>query len=304
LLEVYIELMTGINVAEYNFHLGPIPTPVEPAFVQTCVQQTVQQAANASQANASTSSTNTSSSGGVLFSTTSNKASTPTRGGPPGATQRRPMLSNAAGTAGNAGTTATFRGAQQGTPQAVPLQQQASKGNVASNLNLLRAKDIPSIVSSLQAMSSFSQTLSSVSAPESLNQYVLVPKQFERVFNIIVDGRDFEVDYAATTATPFGTAALNLAIANGDIIPNPNQPGAATGTMNAIINSLSPTMPAGSEVGYPQNAQPNNVNNYVDRTKNQNDGVVDVYYVTIETFDENAPTTSTLPSTTQLRTNS
>ena len=157
---------------------------------------------------------------------------------------------------------------------------------------------------SLKAVSTFSQTLSSISSYDALNQYVLVPKQFERVFNVIVDARDFEVDYAATTATPFGKEALLLAIAQGDIIPNPDYFGARRSTKDIAVASVSSASGAVSRTGYPAGREPNNVNNYVARAKNQSDASIDKYYVTIETFDEGGPSSTTLPSTVKIRTNS
>lgn len=47
---------------------------------------------------------------------------------------------------------------------------------------------------------------------------LMIPKIFDRVFNIVVDPNSFEIDRERTEATPLGTAALQAMIINGDVI--------------------------------------------------------------------------------------
>lgn len=47
---------------------------------------------------------------------------------------------------------------------------------------------------------------------------LMIPKIFDRVFNIVVDPNSFEIDKERTEATPLGTAALQAMIINGDVI--------------------------------------------------------------------------------------
>ena len=302
LLEVYVELMTGINVAEYNFHLGELPPPIEASFMKAYVEYVVKHAADVSHVRASSASQDFSG-GGVLFSTTAGRPRPAHRDRHGTAAQVKPMLSNPAGTAGNVGTTATFRGAQPSNLQQVPLSQQVT-GNVTSNLRTLVAADIPGMMSSLRTASTFGRTMTSVSSVDTVNQYVLVPKQFERVFSIIVDADDFEVDYTATTSTPYGRAALELALAKGDIVLNRDPAGSRRNAKDTTIDRLSAQMPVGSSVSYPQGGAPGNVNNYVDRAKGPDDPAIDEYYVTVETFDEGATSPNDFPSAVNVRTNS
>ena len=65
--------------------------------------------------------------------------------------------------------------------------------------------------------------MSRMLTPQSNSLYVsrrmIAPKQFDRVFNVIIDPYDFKVDIDKTSATPYGKSALELMIKSGEIVP-------------------------------------------------------------------------------------
>ena len=140
------------------------------------------------------------------------------------------------------------------------------------------------ILSSLQTISSFSDTLSTVSDPTSVNQKVVTPKQFDRVFNVMVDPTAFEVDVAKTTSTPYGREALALMIKDRDIVPVTENDQAVISinlpvSLTPVFRGLRPHV---------MNLPAPNINSYQyrDRDITQGDLIADKYFVTVETLDE------------------
>lgn len=290
LLETYIKLMTGINVAEYNYHMQDPPPPVEPAFIKQLTEFNVKYVTDTAQFNVTNalSAAAKPPAGGTLFSTTGQKSKTSVNGTSGNKATTSPVLSNPSGVAGSVNQSSANRGAQPAKPQTRTLAQQSNTGNTSSNLDTLTHHNVPTVLSSLQTVSQFSNMLTSISDVNALNKMLLTPKQFDRVFNVIVDGRDFQVDVTATCATPFGKQAFNLLLANGDIIPNSTD--VVKSTLDTFLDSLSTSNVTLTGRSFPQGGLPNNINNYRyrDRDKTQGDLIFDEYFVTIETYDENS----------------
>jgi hypothetical protein len=284
LLEAYIKLMTGINVAEYGFDMTNVLPPVEVSFVKTLTEHQVAHVSDLLLNKATTGREEAKvPTGGVMFSTTAHS--------PPASVQRsfapiaisQPQLSNPAGVAGAVAISSQFRALQQTVASTKTLEQQAVIGNLDTNLNAVSARNVPMMVEHFQTISSFSNTLSSASDPASLNQKVVTPKLFDRVFNFIIDPTDFEVDVATTIATPYGQKALELMIQNGEIVSSTENDQALS---RATLVGLRPVTP-GSRPFIQGHLTPNvNAYSYRPRDKNEGDLIADKYFITIETFDE------------------
>lgn len=279
LLEAYIKLITGINVAEYNYTLVDPTPPIETAFIQTFTEHTLK---HVSEVAASLASTTLASGltpvGGILFSSTAGKPLATIRTSLDSRSISQPVLSNPSGIAGQVSSAAIFRSIQMASPPVKPTNQQA--GTAESSLNSISAKQVSSIIEHMRSISGLSKTLTSIASVDALNQRVLSPKQFDRVFNVLVDPRDFEIDIVKTSETPYGKQALDLLIKQGDVIPV--EPGYWSGYETTSI--------AGQR-SFPQGRFDPNVNKYRfrDRDKNEGDLVSDKYFVTIETFEDETP---------------
>jgi len=284
LLEAYVKLMTGMSVAEYTFHVVEPPTPMaDKSLMSALVQHGVALVAERAQAQGQSSAAV---SGGVMFGSTASRPAASMGGTRAGKGQASPILSNPAGTAGNVQQPAQFRSTQQPGLPTKSLEQQSAVGSVDSNLGSLGAQNVSHATHVLRTASRLGNTLTQLTGPDALNYRVLCPKQFDRVFSVIFDARDFEIDTKRTMKTPFGREALDLMIRNGDAVP--------VGTPNYLeqqgYNRWGSLVPEAVIAGRrpPQGRTFPNVNDYRfrSRDKSRGDLVTDRYFVTIETLEE------------------
>lgn len=276
LLEAYIRLITGVNVAEHGYTLVDPSPAMETAFIQTFTEHTLKHVSEVATALASTAVTNAATpAGGVLFSSTAGKQLATIRSSLDSRSISQPVLSNPAGIAGQVSSAAMFRSMQMNAPPTKPATQQA--GTTEASLSSISTKQVAAVIENMRTISGLSKTLSSIASVDALNQRVLSPKQFDRVFNVLVDPRDFEIDVAKTSETPYGKQALDLLIKQGDVVPvepgywsSPNTP-AVAGQRSFLQGRFDP-----------------NVNRFRFRNRDKNEGdlVSDKYFVTIETFED------------------
>lgn len=292
LLETYIKLMTGINVSEYNYHMTDPAPPMESSFVGALTQHTLDHIAThiAAQNATQSVSENNPPAGGILFATTGARTLTAITNSQVNKTISHPMLSNPAGVAGSVSAASLFRGVQPASPTTKTLAQSAAIAPINSSLAGLSHRHVPLTLATLKTISNLSNTLSTLSTPDALNQRVLSPKQFDRVFNIVIDARDFDIDVEKTQKTPFGRQALDLLIQHGDVVPGDSNFLGINFSFNRF-STLSQIGSTGQITGgrsFPQGRFNPNINNYRfrDRDKNQGDLITDKYFVTIETLDE------------------
>jgi hypothetical protein len=289
LLEYYIKLMTGINVAEYNFHVTEVPPPMETEFVKTLTEHTFAHVAeHVSVQNASTFHRDDRVwDGGVLFSTTVNKPMVPLRGTLAGRAASHPLLANAAGIAGNVSDAAQFRFVQSSNPTVKSLDQHAPQQSLDASLASLSHRHMPLALNHVRNLTNLAHSVTSLSDVDAIIKRVMTPKQFDRVFNIMIDPRDFDIDVEKTIATPYGRTALELMLRHGEIVSN------EAGSSNALNAYLSKyhalaTEPVLEGRGFISGQALANINNFKfrERDKSQGDLVCDKYFVTIETFGE------------------
>lgn len=78
-------------------------------------------------------------------------------------------------------------------------------------------KDIPKLLTELRAMNAIANTYSPMSDPEAAARSYFSPRMYDRVFNIVVDPDDFEIDIDKTMATPYGKAVMEELIRDGEV---------------------------------------------------------------------------------------
>lgn len=72
-----------------------------------------------------------------------------------------------------------------------------------------------------KTLAGFGRSLTTAAGPLVVSRRLLAPKQFDRVFSVIVDPDEFMIDEAATTRTPFGRRALETLVKQGEVISVP-----------------------------------------------------------------------------------
>jgi hypothetical protein len=297
MLEVYLKLLSGIDTSDISFDLVEPPKMLETSFVKLVTEHHVSSVAKTLQVNAAssglTSGPNTTviqpppavhPSGGVLFSNTTMRVVQP----PPaaritGAGQQPKSLSNSAGTAGISHPSNQFASIQQPPPARaqIPASLQRVVGNLNTSLSTLTHRTIPLVLHDMRTISTSVNTLTPLASPDAITKKLLNPKQFDRVFNLLIDPDSFEVDVEATKKTPHGYQAFLAMLAKGDIVED--KPGTPAGS----------TTNFGTTYGVPaRNFSPGRpepfVNRYRFRTRDTNAGDVmfEKYFVTVETLDE------------------
>ena len=280
MLETYIKLMTGLNVAEYSYDMVEVPPPVEDDFVSTLTEHTMAHMASVvSTARATNVTNSTATTGGVLFSSTAPKRAAVVPGSLAPSAVAQPQLTHPSGIAGNVTQAAQFRALTTQTAPVQTTEQQAVAGQLNANLSTLGAAHVSTAIAKLQTISKLGSTVSSLSNADAVNKRVLSPKQFDRVFNLVIDPGSFEIDVIATTATPYGRDALQLMLQHGEIVPIDENDAYAQ-----HVDIVGPA-PSGFR-GLTAGTLPANINGYQlrERDRNAGDLVFDKYLVTVETF--------------------
>ena len=278
LLEAYVKLMTGLSVSENDFDMVDPPSPTALATVQTLLQHATANISDSITARgAQLPSSSPPPAGGILFTTTGGRNGAPVVGGHAARATSRPQLSNPSGVAGNVSASSQARAISTAAPATQTLQQQAPVGTVDANLGNVGPDDVPLVLSSLRALNTLSNTLSTLSDPAAINRRVMSPKQFDRVFSILIDPNNFQIDVPATIATPYGRSALTLMLKNGDVVQ-------ASGGQTVAPSSL--LIAARELSAYGSSIYSSTINGFKWRTKSKYGGdlLSEQYFVTVSAF--------------------
>ena len=285
LLEVYTRLTTGVTLADHHFDLVDPPRAMDLDTLRTISEHHIAHTANLFNVQKATAPETHPPTGGVLFTTTSPRQPGYTAHpstAPHAATH--PQLSNASGIAGSVSHATQF-GAIKATPITQTLEVQESIGNVTNNLAAVSHRNVPVMLHGLRTISGLAHMITPLADPLAVSKRIVSPKQFDRIFNVIVDPDEFEIDYEKTVRTPHGRQALQQMIQKGDIIPENENYFFRNIVTRFAVNDLS-----NNPLGRPfvQNrAAPNHaLFRFRDRDKNQGDLAFEKYFVTVETYGE------------------
>lgn len=124
-----------------------------------------------------------------------------------------------------------------------------SQNNTSVQKNLTQ-KTADTYLHGLKILDSVSKLTTTLMNDFALIKTLISPKKFDRVFHVMVDPDDFDINYNETIKTAQGKMALEQLIARGDVVQMSN----------------------------------NKSFKYKDRTKTQDDIVLEKYFVSIETF--------------------
>lgn len=282
LCDVYIKLMTGVNLADDQFNMFNLPRSMNNEMARIIVEHFIDYVVtNSKQAESKTKSSTPV--GGVLFSTTA-----PRRAGyVPGSDSLSDNFTlDPAGIAGFVSQISQF-GSVKGTPTVSSLDEQNKLGTLDDNLKLLTARDVPVTVHGLRTISNMAYMSTTLSDITTLQQRALVPRQFDRIFNIVIDTNDFEIDEPVMNETKQGAETFNQLVQTGDIIPVD-----AMSLDEGMMSFDSPPLPSENTkpVGRPfvQNRieQPVSTFKTPKKTKSQGDLIMEKYFITVESYGE------------------
>lgn len=284
LTEVYVRLLTGISLADYHFDLVEPPRPHDDDFVKLITEHHVAHLADSFRVQQTSAAEHHGPSGGVLFSTTaSKKIGYTSHTAAAHKASQQPRLGNPAGIAGSISHATQFGSIP--TPTVVKtLDAQRAIGTLDANLSSISHRNVSIALHGLRTISNMAHMITPVADPLAVSKRILNPKQFDRVFNVVVDPDDFEIDYDKTVATPHGKHALEQMIRKGDIIPETENYFFRNQVISAAIRDIHSPIARPFVQG---RAAPNHaLFRFRDRDKTQGDLTFDKYFVTIETYGE------------------
>jgi hypothetical protein len=157
------------------------------------------------------------------------------------------------------------------TQQAM-LAANSSLTNVSQNV-------FDAVMQGIRTMSGMSYSLTSLSDKTQYSKKILMPKIFDRVFNVVIDPDDFEIDVQETNKSKAGTQTLLQLISTGDVIAT--IPNTVTNVTTQLATNNVKTLAAGTTT---------NQYTFTSKDKNEGDPTFEKYFFTIETFSNNALT--------------
>lgn len=216
-LETYLKVLTGISTGDYHFNLVDPPPPMERQFIEKVVNQHLNYMVAVK--NYGPPENSEAPSGDVFFSISGNKsvvsAFSKVTNTPQGQDGPQTVIVNSSGNSGIS-YTAGLSHFTDDSPINASIAGRALQ-TTDQALAGLSYSDTPTVMHSFGVMSEFSRILTPQTDPLPLTKKMLSPKQFDRVFNIMVDPFDFKINVAATNATPHGKQSLDLLVKKGDV---------------------------------------------------------------------------------------
>ena len=193
LMTIYVKLLTGLSVSEFDFSIIDVGKYMESSVLKTLINgfikkvSTIAQGQTFSQINQN----------GTLFTTTS------------GNTNNVP---------GNVNTNIQFAAIPQQTNTTTLAQQTTTVNGI--DLTKLSQNIVSSVMHGLKIFSNISHEITDVSNIDVIKQLLFSPRIFDRIFNIVIDPDYFEIDVNTTNSTVQGSDALKQLISFGDVTSN------------------------------------------------------------------------------------
>lgn len=249
LFEVYIKVMTGISTTDYHFDIVDQEPAIDSSFTEEILNNDLIKTASNKLRPQSKD---------VILSQEGNFFKQKTKG-MKGSRNSQNNRTNPAGTAGVSPINALSK----------YDNEVITKNN--SNLSLTKeqalgqisTKDVKLFNFKASVLNETMRMLTPQSDPLMVSKRLMMPKQFDRVFNFMIDPQSFEINTETTSGTPHGKQALEQLIKRGEIVPASNP-----------------------ETSH--NATRISTKRYVPKRKNISEGdlVFDKYIIAVETFGD------------------
>jgi len=301
LLEVYINVMTGMSTSDIRFSLKDSPPLTSKELVTLLVDHQVQEVVNfvppidAGKFRQKISSSKfktvlakakkpSVTAGKIFVQTVAAKLRTSEANTNQHIFLQRPTLTTASGIAGKAAsllqqTKATKVPTRPTLPRAAQRNLPSLSRTISQSIDSSKSA---AMIQSLKSINEFIHTLSTLSDSLAVQHRLLVPKQFDRVFNVIIDPDDFEIDFDQTLAGENGIQTLQALIERGDIEATPTSPDAKRQfEISMLCDDAFKTYST-----YKNSSEILNNFKFRDRDRSQGDASFEKYFVTIESLDE------------------
>ena len=202
LLEGYVKLMTGIDVSEHTFQFDPYENTIDNTQLETMINDQIFNM-NSQFLAVARNLTMTNNSSLSIFPASMN-------------------LSAGAAAATNSGAETTQLTQNSSNGRGLPgtgdrVKQTTALDDTISNVT---AKGMCTAVEIARSLTSASRTISTLSNSDLALKRVVQPKQFDRVFSMIVDPDDFVVNVNDTLNTTYGKQTLELLVSQGKLLSN------------------------------------------------------------------------------------
>ena len=236
LLEVYLNVMSGMSVAEHHFSLSESAQLVDHELTNLFSQHMLHTIASHNANKPATNIHQTVHSDNILFSSSNSKHTKEKEDNSP---------------------------SNKFDDQFIKTLLNTTIPSISTILSKIPSKKIPLAYHTAATISSFTKMPTPLSNTLAFSKKVVQPKQFDRVFNLIVEPDDFEIDYNKTMKTQSGKIEFDQLIKKGEIVEVQKQ------TSSGNDNS-------------------SHVNKYKFRnhSKSANGLLFEKYFVAVETLDE------------------
>jgi hypothetical protein len=157
-----------------------------------------------------------------------------------------------------------------------------------SSLLTLSRSQINPLLHQLSVISEFSRTFSNVSNPSKLEEYILTPKIFDRIFNVMIDTNAFTIDEQLTRATYQGNSELDSLLRQGIITQVEKD------TSNQFLNAGQNIQVQPQNLNIVANPLTGNAGSqtqtkdyvFAKRNRSENNIIFEKYFVAVKTFSE------------------
>lgn len=242
--EIYLRLLTGIETADHNFDIDMEDEkdirPVESEFIRTITTHRMNHISRFTGFNSQFAqripdtgpslisgrtrqlSSLHSPRPGALFNSTLIKSLPITNTLTRHNLLSTPRLSSFSGVASS--SRSKLKNFKSSKPTSIPVKTakelERSTLSLSTSLNDISERKVYSAVQALRTISHFTRIRTSLSDGGMMQKGLMRPKQFDRVFNLLIDPDDFEIDYDKTMETEFGKETFNTLLKRGEIEPS------------------------------------------------------------------------------------
>lgn len=312
--ELYLKLLTGISTAEYTFDIDLEDEkdirPVEEDFIKVITThkmseiasftsfknkglsrprrrlQTPKKSNKLSRPKKASKVTSKS----VLFSSALTKTALSSISSFTKHIQAQlPRLTSFSGIAARVPVRTAYQAAKITAPQKKTSRElERSTLSLSNSMGAISHRQTYSAVHALRNIASFTRMKTSLSDGLHVQKDLLRPKQFDRVFNILVDPDDFEIDYDKTMETEFGKETFKQMIKRGDIAPGDIDKFSRAIRKRSRLLKLSKSKSRSRRISARADLARLDTNNFVIREKDRGEGDVsfEKYFIVVNTFGE------------------
>lgn len=281
LLEAYVRLLTGISVAEYNFEMEPVFMKADSEFNSMLIQHHLTDVVDSS---TSRNSRGNDDNDGVLFGSTSGGSSQWGSSGKSSNNRSDDSGGSSWGSKSKKKKTSTGRensDSYDSSPRKVIVKKDGAR--VRGDADDVSPRNASIAYNGLKTANGLNRGFTSVSDLLTVSKKVLMPKQFDRVFNIAVDPDEFEIDYDRTVKTKHGKATMQQLLRNGDVVTQSELMRSARAVRSSNFK-FSSEQRQFSQSKY--SASDTNSYRFRDRDRSQGDMAFEKYFVSVETINE------------------